>query len=363
MTPDDDSSPPIPRTPSVEALSGDTKARADSNRARDHATPDALPGTVARTPSDVARQEEDARAKTSKTTVGRVGRFELIAVLGEGGMGTVFKAQDSELERVVALKIVKDINDINDIARERFLNEARAMAAIHHDNVAKVLEVGTDGALPFIVMEFCSGGTLGRLLPVGRVQAKFLHRMAALIAKVAHGVAAAHAQGVIHRDLKPGNVLLDANGTPKVTDFGIAKMYESAGQGEDNESVGRSLGWGASPDLTQVGEGMGTPTYMAPEQAHDAKYVGPQADVWALGVMLYEALTGERPFTGSVQEVLVRIQNADPTPPSQIAPAIPRDLEQICLKCLAKQAHERYPTAREVADALDRHLRGEPIDI
>ncbi len=211
-----------------------------------------------------------------------------------------------------------------------------------HPNVIQIYESGEVGSQPYMILELLPGGTLTEQLQSlkGRTPAE----VAAMITKVARGVAAAHALGIVHRDLKPGNVLLDEQGEPKVTDFGLAKVASGS-------------------DLTQTGAIFGTPAYMAPEQASgNAKFVGPQADVWALGVMLHEALTGQRPFHHSnIGALLALIREKEPQPLRSQNSAIPRDLDVICRKCLEKDPVDRYPTARELADDLARFVVGEPI--
>ena len=325
----------VPRTPPAPSAASDSNPRVLS----DSAAPDAPPGTVVRTPSDVVRLEANARAQAAEGVPG----YAMLGELGRGGMGVVYKARHLKLNRVVALKMMLGGEPTGRGELIRFMAEAEAVAAIKHENVVQVYDYGESAGRPFMALEFCPGGTLDRLLPTGSA-ARPPRDVAALVARVAHGVAAAHAMGIVHRDLKPGNVFLDAAGVPKVADFGLAKRGEGA-------------------DVTTEGVGMGTPAYMAPEQARDAKFVGPQADVWALGVMLYEGLIGVRPFTGTVQEILAKAQNVDPRPPRALAPAVSYDLELICLKCLAKPPHERYPTAKELADDLDRYARGEAISV
>ena len=341
--------PPAPEYTADHIPADDTAARAadessadpDRTAARQPSDPPAPGGTVVRTPSDVARLEEGAQASAAEGVPGYV----LLGELGRGGMGVVHKARHVKLNRVVALKMMLGGARVGRSDLIRFLAEAEAVAAIEHENVVQVYDYGDADGRPYMALEFCPGGTLGGALKTREsVTATTSARDAAkLVARVARGVAAAHALGIVHRDLKPANVFLDAAGVPKVADFGLAKR-------------------GDGSDVTQAGQVMGTPAYMSPEQAKgESKFVGPQADVWALGVIFYEALTGARPFTGTVQEILAKVQNADPVAPRKAVPAVPRDLELICLKCLAKAAHERYATAKELADDLDRFGRGEPI--
>ena len=342
---DDELGPTVPRTPLV-AEADDTKSRAaedssaDQNRTANFVPAEAGTGTVARTPSDTARQEADAQSRAAAGVPGYV----LLRELGRGGMGVVYQARHVKLNRVVALKMMLGGEQASRGELIRFLAEAEAVAAVRHENVVQVYDFGEADGRPFMALEFCPGGTLGRLLSNSPDAARTPTETAALIAQVARGVAAAHTLGIVHRDLKPNNVFLDEAGVPKVADFGLAKRGDGA-------------------DVTQEGQGMGSPAYMAPEQARNAKFVGPQADVWALGVMLYEALTSARPFTGTVQEIMARAQNAEPIPPRKIISKVPRDLELICLKCLSKVPHERYPMAKELADDLDRFARNEPISV
>lgn len=267
---------------------------------------------------------------------GQVPGYEIEGELGKGGMGVVYKARHVSLNRPVALKMMAG----GDRDRIRFLAEAEAVAAVRHDNVVQVYDFGENDGRPYMSLELCAGGSLACRLLDGPLTAP---TAAALLAGIAAGVAAAHGLGIVHRDLKPANVLLADGGTPKVADFGIAKR--------------------SGIDLTQTQAVMGTPAYMAPEQASGgSKFVGPPADVWALGVMLYECLAGARPFDGkTTDEVLAQVQRSAPSPLRARAPATPRDLVLICRKCLEKDPIDRYPTAAELAADLGRFVRGEPV--
>lgn len=318
------------------------------------ATQGASPGDVPTDPASAVTRSFDAENLVTRTfmagpsapsaaafSVVVIPGYEILRELGRGGMGVVHEARDIRLNRLVAVKMILDRPGRSGTIR--FRAEAEAMAAIRHPHVAAVYEAGEANGQPYLVMEVLPGGSLTQHLANLRGD---LAGFVALFRKIATAVGAAHALGIVHRDLKPGNILFDENGEPKVTDFGLAKQ-------------------GTGSDLTETGAIMGTPAYMAPEQASgQTKFVGPQADVWALGVILYEGLAGQRPFEGeSAASILLASVAHDARPPRRINPKIPRDLELICLKCLAKAPHERYPTANELAEDLARYQRGEPISV
>jgi WD40 repeat protein len=296
--------------------------------------------------------------------------FEILRELGRGGMGVVYKARQTALNRIVALKMVLSGSESLESDRLRFLAEAEAVAAVRHPNVVQVYEFGVSNGLPYFAMEFLGGGSLaGMLAEHGRMSAMATAR---IVEQVARGVQATHDVGVVHRDLKPANILfaggdrgLDLGGkttpsagggatlspdacllTPVVTDFGLAKR-------------------GGGYDLTQTGIVMGTPGYMAPEQARGQnKYVSPAADVYALGVVIYECLAGRPPFVGDDPAVVMtRVVTDDPTPVRRFAPNVPRDLGLICHRCLEKEPARRYPSAAALADDLGRFLNGEPVSV
>jgi eukaryotic-like serine/threonine-protein kinase len=272
----------------------------------------------------------------------RVPGYEVQGELGRGGMGVVYKAWHQRLNRPVALKMLLAGPFALREEQDRFRREAEAVAALRHPNVVQVYDSGEFDDRPYFTMELVEGETLAGKLAGTPLPPR---DAAGLVATLADAVGAAHAAGIVHRDLKPANVLLAADGTPKVTDFGLARRMEN-GSG-----------------LTVSGAVLGTPSYMAPEQARgDKGAVGPAVDVYALGAILYECLTGRPPFkaetaTATLQQVLAD----DPVPPARLNPHVPRDVETICLKCLEKDTQRRYPTAAALADDRRRFERGESI--
>jgi eukaryotic-like serine/threonine-protein kinase len=266
--------------------------------------------------------------------------YELFREIGRGGMGVVFLARQLGLGRDVALKLIRrDVSGRR--ANVRFLAEAESVAAIDHAHVVRVYEFGEAEGRPYLAFEYLPGGTLADRLRGGALPVR---TAAELMEKIALGVAAAHDRGIVHRDLKPGNVLFDAAGEPKVADFGLAKRDDMK-------------------DLTKTGVVFGTPAYMSPEQARgEARSVGPPSDVYSLGVILYECLTGRLPFVASdTWEMLRQMMTQPPVRPGRQAKGIPRDLETVCLKCLEKDGHKRYRGAAELADDLARFREGRPI--
>jgi tetratricopeptide (TPR) repeat protein len=274
--------------------------------------------------------------------------YDLMRELGRGGMGVVFLARQLRLNRLVALKMPPAGLDVEEWCR--FRTEVKAAARLQHPHIVQVHETGEHQGRPFLVMELVEGGSLAQKL----AQAPLAARPAAeLLEKLARAVHYAHERGVIHRDLKPANVLLTEDGTPKVTDFGLAKR-----RAETHEAGGES-----SAARTRTGVILGTPNYMAPEQsAGRGKEAGPATDVYSLGAILYECLTGRPPFQGaSALETMQQVLHDDPVPPHKRKPGVPRDLETVCLKCLAKEPRRRYASALDLADDLRRHLDGRPV--
>ncbi len=255
-------------------------------------------------------------------------------------MGVVYKARQVGFNRLVALKMILSGAHAGPDDLARFRAEAEAVGGLQHPNIVQVHEVGEHEGRPFFSLEFCPGGALDKKLNGAPLPPQEAARLVETLARAVH---AAHEQRVIHRDLKPANVLLTADGTPKVADFGLAKKMDEAGR-------------------TQTGAVIGTPSYMAPEQARGkSKQIGPATDLYALGAILYECLTGRPPFKAASHMDTLRLVVAnDPAPPRQFQSRTPRDLEAICLKCLQKDPKNRYNSARDLADDLGRFLEGKP---
>ncbi|MBI3273050.1 MAG: protein kinase [Planctomycetes bacterium] len=312
----------------------------------------ATPGSDSPTPPALAPSPRPVPTKTpAPEPVGvSFGRYRLLKELGRGGMGVVHKAWDCELKRVVALKLLLGESGASADDVERFQREARAAGRLRHPNIVQVHDVGTCDSRHFFTMDFIEGESLdsakGRLAP-----RKFLETLR----DVARALHAAHEAGVIHRDVKPANILLDPAGRPYVSDFGLAKEVREGAAGRGT---------------TLTGTVMGTPYYMSPEQAQGRiSAIGAPSDLWSLGVMLYEHLTGRMPFEGeNPLRILMAIQLSDPPlpcktqPPGSAGRRVHRDLETVCMKCLEKDPSRRYPTAGALADDLTRFLDGEAIE-
>jgi WD40 repeat protein len=268
--------------------------------------------------------------------------YELLEVLGRGGMGVVYKARQTGLDRIVALKMILAGHHAAEAERQRFRTEAEAVARLSHPHIVQIHEVGERSGCPYFSLEFCPGGSLADRLKGTPWPAR---SAAEMVEKLARGVQAAHDNGVIHRDLKPGNVLLTADDTPRITDFGLAKKIDDPGA------------------HTRTGSILGTPSYMAPEQASGrTREVGPAADVYALGAILYELLTGRPPFKATTaMDTVLQVLQDEPVTPSRLHRQVPVDLETITLRCLQKEPASRYASAAELGDDLRRWLDGLPI--
>ncbi|MBY0229679.1 MAG: serine/threonine protein kinase, partial [Gemmataceae bacterium] len=274
--------------------------------------------------------------------------YEVLETLGRGAMGVVYKVRDKKLGRVAALKVIRSAEHAGSGEIARFLVEARAVAAVQHPHIVQILEIGQHRGLPYFTLEFLAGGTLAARL---KERLPTPGDAARLVEQLARAMHFAHSRGVIHRDLKPSNILLaegpDAplsQATAKVSDFGLAK------HGGDDAG-------------TRTGAILGTPAYMPPEQAMgEGKNVGPAADIYSLGAILYEALAGRPPFVAAAGvDTLLQVATMEPPAPRALRPDVPRDLETICLKCLHKDPARRYRSAEELADDLRRFREGAPI--
>ena len=265
--------------------------------------------------------------------------YEFIGELGRGGMGVVYKARQVAADRIVALKMILAGKHASRDDLRRFQTEAQAVARLQHPHVVQIFEIGEHDGMPFFSLEWCDGGSLGNKLEAGPLPAR---DAATIVEKLADAVQCAHEKGVIHRDLKPTNILLTGDGTAKIADFGLAKKVDATEQ-------------------TRSGAVMGTPNYMAPEQARGER-AGPPADIYALGAILYKCLTGGPPFEAeSGMQTLLQVLNDEPVLPSNLQRHVPLDLETICMKCLKKEPEQRYGSAQELAEDLRRFRQGEQI--
>ena len=272
----------------------------------------------------------------------QISGYEIQAILGRGGMGIVYKARHLRLSRVVALKMLQAGAYAGAHERARFQREAQVVAGLRHANIVQVYDVGDHEGCPYFTMELLERGSLAQALAGTPQPAR---QVTALLITLAEAVQIAHQAGIVHRDLKPGNILLTAQGTPKVADFGLARHFEGEAA------------------LTLSGTRMGTPSYMAPEQVvGKAGTIGPATDIYALGALLYEMLTGRPPFRGeTAAETERQVIHEEPVSPSRLNTKVPRDLETICLKCLFKVPQRRYASAAALADDLKRFMEGRPI--
>ena len=271
----------------------------------------------------------------------RLADYELLAELGRGGMGVVYKARHVALDRTVALKMLLPSAVAGRAELDRFRSEVVATAALQHPHIVQVYEVGDSAERPFYTMQFIEGPSLSQRLRDGPIPGRDAARYVATVARAIHH---AHQRGVLHRDLKSSNILLDQSDQPHVADFGLAKRLDS------------------DSGMTRTGAVVGTPSYMSPEQATGAKDLTAATDVYSLGAVLYDLLTGRPPFRAeSPLDTLAQVVECQPAPPRLLNAKVDRDLEAICLKCLEKDSRHRYATAELLAADLDRYLGGESI--
>jgi WD40 repeat protein len=303
-------------------------------------TIDHVPGEQESLPADQLPTVVGSGKSKVEPALPSIPGYRIDSILGKGAMGVVYRAWQEKPPRFVALKMILGHADDNE--RGRFLSETEAVGRLQHANIVQIFQVSDAEGLPFFSMELAPGGTLAKKLGGVPWAAK---DAAAMILTLAHAMHHAHLRGIVHRDLKPGNVLLTSDGEPKISDFGLAKQID------------------APHSHTVSGAIVGTPSYMAPEQARAAKDIGPPADIYALGAILYEMLTGRPPFRGeTLWDTVSQVIADDPVPPRRLQPRVPIDLETIALKCLHKDPKRRYAGADALAKDLRRFLDGVPIE-
>lgn len=313
---------------------------------RVQASGDARKGTGAAETSTLALDQTVAgdavAAEDGSSMSALLADLELQEELGRGGMGVVYRAWQRSLQRFVAVKTIPLSHLASPSLVQRFYREARAAARVQHDHIVQIYGAGQHQGQHYLVMEYMCGGSLAEVIARGPVEPETAARWLLAVARALDHL---HRHGVVHCDLKPSNILLDEKGQPHVADFGLARILM------------------ADSEITRTGEVLGTPSYMAPEQAAGhRREVGPHSDVFSLGAVLYALLTGRPPFKGATPlETLIEVLESEPVPPHKLNPRVPRDLEMIVLRCLSKKPEERYPSAAALADDLERFLKGEDV--
>ena len=296
----------------------------------------------------VSGQWSVASGRKTEARGQRFGNYELLEKIGQGGMGVVYKARQLNLDRLVAVKLLPFGQFSREEVVQRFRAEAAAAAGLQHPNIVAIHDVGEHEGQQFFSMDFVEGHTLAELVQDQPLSAK---RAASYLRTIAEAVHYAHQHGILHRDLKPSNILIDATDQPRITDFGLAKRLS---QTTDHGP--------RTTDLTLSGQVLGSPNFMSPEQAGGAHAIGPAADIYSLGALLYHLLTRQPPFQADTLTTLLKqVIESDPVPPRLLNPSIPRDLETICLKCLEKEVHRRYHSAQALAEDLGRFLSAKPV--
>lgn len=313
----------------------------DCLKSLDRFAPKAMSPELA--PTIVNGRRAESSSGSSLVPSGQFGKYDLLGEVGRGGMGVVYKARHRDLNRLVAIKMILASEWASAEEISRFQAEARAAARLRHRNIIGIYDVGEQLGRHYFAMDYVEGQSLSSVIAHKPLEPE---QAARWMVSIANAVDHLHSQGLIHRDLKPSNVLIDAEGEPMVTDFGLAKFFDSDGA------------------ATRTGAILGTPSYMSPEQASGRNsLVGVRSDVYSLGAMLYEMLSGRPPFReNNPLDTLVQVLEGEPTLLRQLVTTVPRELELICFKCLEKEPDNRYATAADLAADLKRYLQGEAVE-